>query len=286
MKSADKLMPSFREGRSKLSFVLPVTLHEKGLSSARRNSWRHSPDDGTAIRTRLLLASFLNNFAQDDLLEFLVVCPPNDISCLSETLRSVTTDSRYRIISEDDICPDFRLAISRETGEVNGWLAQQLIKLSVATRITSRHYVTLDSDILCVKPFAFETLINNGAALTNIESSSDYQRIYHEDSARREAAIKVRRYGTSAEILGYVRPRTLLFRFYGETPVVLQTASVLAMTEHLNKRFFCPWSRALATRSGWTEYSLYFQFLEMTGQLESVCVLAGCNAVLDLEKSV
>ena len=42
----------------------------------------------------------------------------------------------------------------------------------------------------------------------------------------------------------------------------------------------------LANTRGWTEYTLYFQFLESRGLLDVLHARRGCNAVLDLERSV
>ncbi len=42
----------------------------------------------------------------------------------------------------------------------------------------------------------------------------------------------------------------------------------------------------LAECPGWTEYSLYFQFLEMTGSFEEIHTCGESNAVLSLDKSV
>ena len=270
----------------KLSFVLPVTFGEKGVSLNGSHSWRHSPDEGAPVRTRLLLASFLKNFEQDDLGDFYVVCSADDMPALSALLASLTSDPRYRIVHELDVCPDIPKAINPDTGTVDGWFVQQLIKFSMAQYVSSSHYVTLDSDILCIRPFSYGSLVFDGLALTNIETVSDYERIYTADFSAREVAIKSDRYQRAAEMLGYRRPPASSLVFYGETPVVLQVQSVIALAEYLKERFLKPWSHTLATRLSWTEQALYYQFLEMTGRLTSVCNLTGCNGVLDLEKSV
>jgi hypothetical protein len=160
-----------------------------------------------------------------------------------------------------------------------------LIKLRVASHFSSTHYVTLDSDILCLKPFSYASVVANGRSLTNLEHPSDYERIYVTRDCQHELTTKRTRYQGAAALLGYRRPDTLQ-HFYGETPVVLHTQSVRELSEFLNQRFGQSWIDGLAGQKTWTEYSLYFQFLEMTGRLEELCALTDCNAVLDLEKSV
>jgi hypothetical protein len=266
-----------------LSFVLPLTFHETGLPTG---SWRQSPDEGATIRTRLLLQSFVKYFNQNDLLEFFIVCPGRDISCASALLSSITRNPRYKVLAEPDVCPDIKEAIDSKTGKVDGWRAQQLIKLAMAAHVSSEFYVTLDSDILCVRPSSYSALSRDGKAITNIETIGDYHRLYEKSFAERECRIKASRYKLSAEVIGYRRPRASIDRFYGETPVVLCAKSVRGLVNYLEARFQRRWSLTLAQTAGWTEYNLYFQFLEMTGQLENVCLFGGCNSVLDLERSV
>lgn len=266
-----------------LSFVLPLTFHETGLPPS---SWRQSPDEGATIRTSFLLRSFVKYFNQSDLLEFFVVCPDREVSCASALLSSIITDPRYKVIGELNVCPDIKEAIDPKTGKVDGWRAQQLVKLAMAAYVSSEFYVTLDSDILCVRPFSYSSLSRDGKAITNIETLADYHRLYTKSFAERESRIKATRYQISAEVIGYQRPRTSIGRFYGETPVVLCTKSVRELTKYLDARFQRRWSLALALTGCWTEYTLYFQFLEVTGQLQNVCLFGGCNSVLDLERSV
>ncbi len=269
--------------KRKLSFVLLVALNE--LERPLRNipSWRYSPNKEVLLRTALLLKSFVKQFNPDDLQDFIVICPDSDIAALSEMSTGILRDCRHRILSDWKTFPE--IAQSVNAAHVNGWVTQQLIKLAVAKYVTSEYYVTLDSDILCVKPFSYASLVPGGKALANVETVANYQRLYTDEFWPREWSIKSGRYQKSAEILGYYRPHTISW-FYGETPCVLHTKSAISLTEELDKRRQQSWTRLLTSNSGWTEYSLYFQFLEMTGHLESVHALTGCNGILDLEKSV
>jgi Family of unknown function (DUF6492) len=271
-----------RVTKEQLSFVLPVAVG-KGTSpvDSKEIYWRQSFDRWVETRLRILLMSFLKHFKQDDLLEFIIVCPACEQSAVSAVVNTLTSDTRYRILSEDEVLLDAKAVVN-----IPGWFKQQIIKLAVSRLVECDYYVTLDSDIVCVKPTAYRDLIVDGRALTNVETPSDYERIYTDQFALKETQRKVARYRAAAKVIGYRRPAFLEYRFFGETPVILHTASVIALTEYLGDRYHRPWIQTLAASRTWTEYGLYFQFLEMTQRLDSICVLGDCNCALDLENSV
>jgi hypothetical protein len=263
----------------KITFVLPVTLHEKG------RSWR-APVNGTALlRTQILLQSFVTNYNHQDLEQFFVISPDRDAVLLADLLRSCTKDPRYRVLSEIAVCPDLEKAIDLKTGQTTGWRIQQMLKLAISSYVSSDYYVTLDSDIVLLRRCSHDDLVADCRALTNCETADDYARMYTDPFARREVYIKRRRYARSAEILGrrFDDTRT---RFYGETPVVMRTSEVSRLLEYITDRSGAAWSEVLAQQGGWTEYGLYYNFLEMSGQIDRYCLFRGCNCVLNLEHSV
>jgi hypothetical protein len=272
----------------KLSFVLLAALREPGSSSPGEAtvSWRNASDEMQLLRLHTLLSSFVLMFDQDDLEEFILICPPRDIGPFTSFIGTITDDPRYKVLSEVEACPEISDMVDENTNEVKGWFAQQLLKLAIYERIASEYYVTLDSDIICIKPFSYNSLIRGGRALLNVETPSDYERIYTTSFAKQEEDIKTRRYERSAELLGYKRPDVFRHKFYGETPVVLHRKSVASLAAHLSNRFAIPWRSALARNLPWSEYGLYFQHLEMKEKLHLVYEAGDCNSVLHLEKSV
>jgi hypothetical protein len=270
-----------------ISFVLPVTLHETGLPGTRSRSWRRSADQGALQRTRTLLTSFLKQFRQTDLAGFLVVAPARDLQLLSATIRSLTSDPRYKLLDELDVCPEIGKFIQPDTGEISGWRAQQVVKLAASEYVSSQYYVTLDSDIICMHRFGYDQLVKDGLAMTNCEQPADYMRLYTGSFALAEMSTKILRYRKSGEILG-CGPCTHAEsgRFYGETPVVLRADMVSRLQAQMSERYSRHWVEVLAAKRGWTEYGLYYHFLEMTGQMDACCFYTGCNTVLDLERSV
>lgn len=247
--------------------------------------WRAVDDSLAVTRLRCLLLSFLRRFRMEDLGQFLLVAPPAQIPVLREAVASVTDDPRFAFVAETDLCPGI---ISPPGGVPRppGWYIQQALKIGAARHVTTPFYVTLDADILCVRPFGTASLIQKGRAVSNIESVTDYARIYHPSFAQAEARGKLTRQQVSAGLLGYARPEKFRGYFFGETPVALHRESVLALQDHLSARHGAPWAELLARHRNWTEYNLYFQFLEMTGGISRFHVPVTCNTVLDLEASV
>lgn len=271
----------------KLTFILPLTLKERRSSGRCALPWRSDEDQGVLQRTYILLASFIKNFRQDDLSEFIIVCPDASLCPISALLRFVTEDPRYRVISELSVCPVLGSSLESSQHPLPlGWFIQQVVKLAMSHCVSTEYYVTLDNDVVCVKPFSYNSLVRGGKALINLETPRDYSRLYVAELAKEETRTKYERYKRSAALLGYIRPSRLEARFYGETPVVFHAESVRAMTAHIEKRFARNWCTSLLARTDWTECSLYYQYLEMISTLRAVARVKGCNHVLDLEKSV
>lgn len=263
-----------------LSFVVPITLKEKVLNL----KWRDVSDSACGLRFQLLLQSFLKGFDLRELDRFLVVCPASDEEEVRAMLHKATTDPRFQVVSELAICPE--LAVAKERGRaIPGWYVQQILKLAAARTIESDFYLTLDSDIVCRKPFSVGSLFPDGKALCNVETPKIYQALYKEEAAGEEWRIKRNRLLSSAGLLGYRRKELYRFQSYGETPVLMHVSSVRDLLQFLSRRHGS-WFRCLAANRGWTEYSLYFQFLEMQGGLEGLYLKADHNGVLDLEGSV
>jgi hypothetical protein len=268
-----------------LTFVLPVTIREAG-SNARDLEWRQFVDRNAQARLHMLFDSFLQFFAMEDLHSFLVICPDPEIPELASLLASKTDDPRFRILPESEILPDIEVARDPETGQMRGWYVQQLLKLAAAFRVQTDFYVPIDSDIVCVRPFGYDALIEGNRAAAGIETDAFYRTLYTDSFAAVEVHTKESRLGVSAGLLGYERAERYQGRYYSETPVVFATDCVRSLCDHLSDRSGEPWVRCLAKTPGWAEISLYFQFLEMTSDLDRFHTLHGPNRVMHVESSV
>ncbi len=265
----------------KISFIMPMIL----LEDHSNISWRNEPNSIAIIRFRLMIKSFIKMFKQSDLAIFIIICPKNDMNTISKLLKDITKDKRYVVLDENELLKDSLEYIKQK--KVNGWILQQLLKLAICNYIPTSFYITLDSDIICTKPSNYNDFITKEKAIIGVERNIDYEHLYTLEFSKIESQTKQKRYNPSAsKLLGYNRSEPYVGISYSETPVVMHTKSVQNLLSYLTKRFNSFWILPLLTHPGWTEYSLYFQFLEMSNSLEKHYILSHFNSILDLEKSI
>lgn len=201
---------------------------------------------------RLLLPSMRHFFA--GLGTCWMLAPSNEV----EDLRALVDDPRFVVLAEEEIVPEITAAKKRRAarGErVSGWMIQQLLKLSIARSISSSFYLTLDADVLCVKPTTVDSLVVAGRGIANVRD---------ELPQANPKAPHARWYRHAAEMLGLPESR----RTHGVTPAVLSRDGAIALLSHLEARPAADGQRAeayLLENLDWTEYTLYYTFLEGRG---------------------
>jgi hypothetical protein len=268
----------------KISVIAPVTLTEE--SDAPSMAWRQGVNAHASARLRLMLKSFGRGFDRDSIEQFLIVCPDRDEQAIRELVAQEDAVSGITVANESE----FFTACGRNSSELtsmSGWQKQQVIKLEFSKICETAFYLTMDSDIVQFREAGLLDLFPNGErALAGVETAGDYDRLYRAQFSVREREVKTRYYEASQRLLGYERPADRAGMFFSETPVVLHRSCVTEMLDHLESRHGKGIVEILGEQSDWTEYSLYFLFLEMTGWLDRFYVCGGANDVLCLEKSV
>lgn len=280
----------------KLSFVVPFT--------TRRQSYDH--DESTRdyksneFRLQSLIGTFLRNFDLEQLGQFFVVTPAEQVDGVLNAVFSVTRDPRFIVLSEVEllhplqfnsplrswrpvidlfrkadglifsrlrlIASDYRRLVKIYLKGRAGWYIQQLVKLAVSSRVKTAFYMCLDDDVICIKPFGLDDLVQNGKALCQVETKEDYSRIYKDPFASNEYRTKISRTQAAARLLRLTRPDHYCSTCYSETPVLLSTQAVRGLATYLDRLYRRDWRQTLLERLGcWTEYPLYFQYLEGRG---------------------
>jgi hypothetical protein len=232
-----------------LDAVLPLTVHDLD-------------------RAQILCRSIEANFP--DLAKCFVVAPDRQRADIARAL----AHPRYTVLPETRIVPE--LAGSR----VKGWYKQQLVKLAMAEHVASDYYLLLDADVICARRVRSGDLFDSTKALC------------HRYHSRKHDAW----YAWAQRVLGMRRSGWV----HGVTPTLLSRHAVGELTRHLNglpprpggwwprlaagaQRIAGGWGRAtergdepsvhrwrrvLLASLPWTEYALYFTFLEGTGRFE------------------
>jgi hypothetical protein len=158
---------------------------------------------------------------------------------------------------------------------LRGWYRQQLLKLAVAPHVATENYLTLDADVICVRNASPEALAPGGKGLCHVIAED-----LHPDW-----------YRGSLSVLGLPAKRRGVL--HNVTPAVLNRRAVLALQHHLAERAARgefrrdltglrqrwlmrrlrgqgePWRLYLIVGAPWTEYALYYSFLEATDQFEA-----------------
>ena len=162
--------------------------------------------------------------------------------------------SFVRLIPESDVLLQQQVSwLHRLAGRYQpscvGWYRQQILKLGFARLAQSDFYLTMDADILCTRATRVGDLFCAGKARV----------VRHE-------MCHWWWYRISAWVLGM----TTVSEEYSITPVLFRTATATELLAHLGggrEAHHPQWIRRLGNAVGWTEYSLYFTFLENQGRL-------------------
>jgi hypothetical protein len=225
----------------KLSVVLPIKIHS-----------HHQHSELERIQ-RLLLPSFEKFFRVDDLHEFIVIAPPEDLEAVKAGVAPFEDALPLRVLSDDEVVP-------RVSGMKRGWLKQQILKLGIAGFIRTPSYIVLDTDNLLVRPTSLTDLCPKGLPLLVRERFSTHPGWYR----------------GSARALHYELDFDSDDLVLGVTPQILHTEICRELQREIEERNGVgPWEAVLAQRRVWSEYSLYWLYLTKHFQPETLYDLSG-----------
>jgi hypothetical protein len=198
-------------------------------------------------RLDLLLSSLLH-YAPALLDELLVVVRGDETEQIAPYLEQ-WPDLPIRMVVENDYFPAFR-RYSRPW-QVRPWQRQQVIKLNAPAMTDAEFVLTLDPDVLVLKPVTRELLLPGGRALLEPEQRSVHQRWWRDSADLLDVEPELERPGVTV------------------TPAVLSTAILRELQQQLEAGGRRPWMDVLLTSyCDWTEYTLYLLAAERSALVE------------------
>ncbi|MBC9206298.1 hypothetical protein IBL26_05585 [Roseomonas aerophila] len=196
-------------------------------------------------RARMLLHSLEHFWCGPEALRLIVIAPEGDVEAVRAAL--VPRHVRVVVVREGLLLPGLGAV-----PEVGGWFRQMALKLAAHVLVEGTFFLTLDADLVCIRPVSTDRLVREGRALTDWESRNLHRPWW----AASAAALGV-------EEAAERRPGMAV------TPELLATEVLRRL-----QRALCAeggpeaWMRLLRRPGLWSEYSLYTLFAERQGLLE------------------
>lgn len=205
-----------------------------------------------------------------------------------ERIKSLISDEQCYVIPESSLVPEFKIFRSSSRfslfKSVPGWFKQQIIKIAIADRIETDFYLTLDADVICTKPIYFQDLVKDGRAVCHIHQTHDHHDWYGwaENVLKMTARNRDLLHNVTPAVLskqGMLELQSHLTQVYQKSrfslkPRNLRVIALKLFTTFLSKksslrRSLLSWKSYLSVYTPWTEYGLYYIFLEETNRFDT-----------------
>jgi len=141
----------------------------------------------------------------------------------------------------------------RRPGRAGRWV-QQLIKLQHCASTSADWCLTLDADCIAQRPVTLDTMFIDGKGIDQVLDCSDLHGVWYAGSAR-ILGSGVKRSGVEHPV----------------TPTLLSAEGARLLVAHLTQKATALdryWMALLLRRVPWSEYTLYYTFLESIGKFE------------------
>jgi hypothetical protein len=199
-------------------------------------------------RLDVLLSSLLHYAAPDFIDELIIVTPQAEIG-LAESYAAGWPELPLRVVGEARHFEAF--GRFNRPWQVRPWQRQQIIKLNAPALTDAEYVLTLDPDVLALRPVTRCSLLPGGRALLQPEARSIHAQWWRD----------------SADLLDV--PVDLTAPGIGVTPALLSRDILLALHDRLAECKGRPWMDVLLTSyCDWTEYTLYLLAAQHYGLLD------------------
>jgi len=199
--------------------------------------------------------------------KFLIISDPEDLQIVSQHVSEASLkypEFPFHIVDATSLVPELvflsKHSESEDAPYYNdhkfGYITRMIVKLAAFEFVggKSEFYLALDADVLCVRPTSYEDLVYEGKAVVN-KGTISFDKMYQWKGA--------------VDVLD--GPFELLQDnvAYGGVPSLYNTRGVYKLKTYLEIEYQQPWRYSLLRYLfGWTDYSLYYSFLRMSGMFE------------------
>jgi len=209
-----------------------------------------------------------------DMTRVVVVVPDADMDAFRHVIGA---DRYYDLRPESAVLgrrsPKYLMHWAKKRPCRAGWYIQQAIKLACVATSSAEFCMTLDADLIAVNDIDASFLIRDGRAVDQVTDCGDQHGAWYTGSAR---------------ILGKGVKRSGIE--HPVTPSLLSPEACRALIQHLVGRvrpvIDRDWIGMLFNRVPWSEYTLYFTFLEQAGLFDRYHVIVNEPIVYDPYASV
>jgi hypothetical protein len=238
-------------------------------------------------RAQILLTSLTRNF--QGLGTLWVVTRATETEAIRAALATTELPGPVQVLSELELAPELQHAFG-----LKGWYRQQVVKLAIAERVATPSYLTLDADVICVRKLTASDLTPAGRGLCHITP-----RDLHPDWYKHSRAL-LGLTGAGPAVSHNVTPAVLHRDGVRELMRRLESLaaadsfrpglrgqrqrSQIALTRRLAPNARPAWVYLIAG-APWTEYALYYSWLEASGRFDTYHALSA-DCIYSTEHSV
>ena len=221
-------------------------------------------------RAHILFTSLQTFVAAGTISEIFVLVPAAEVGLVQQEY-SCWQGLNIKVMAEDDLLPEFK-----KYPKMRGWRKQQLLKIAIANLVENEFYLTLDADVICLKPLDESKLIIDGKALLQYEQRAQHPKWWKSSARILNMSPDVGPKELGMTVTPALMSRTLSQKLMQElSPNKVGENWVDALCSLHDPANPKNWWIGRFLKLKWTEYSLYYLCAMKLGLLEQYHIIAG-----------
>lgn len=238
-------------------------------------SIRGSYDVDDLGRTEILFKTLSAFSLPDTFGTILIVTPPHEVETVRERCQR-WSQFNIEVMSEEELLPELK-----SHQQVRGWRKQQMVKLGAARVLSEDFFLTLDADVVCLKPIGLHNLFVDGRAILQYEDRSLHPKWWQSSARLLDMSPNVGDPDVGMSVTPTILAKDLCLSVAKELTPKRGTWVDRLCRLH-NPRHPSNWTVGRLLRSKWTEYSLYYLNAMKQGLLDEYHIKTGTEKIPQL----